>query len=197
MLRAVLFDLDNTLVDRNRAFRECVHTSFDDPATRAEIIELDQDGRGDRESFFRVWEKHSGAPMNQSSFGKLLAERLQPDRELIDVLRGLANRRKLGVITNGSSETQRQKLAAAGLTAVFRPDCVWVSADLDVKKPNPAIFLHAVQALGETPADCLFVGDHEHDDIQGATNAGLRARKVDRVLDAAQLEQLLVQEGIA
>lgn len=197
MLRAVLFDLDNTLVDRDRAFHECLGAHFPDAEVRAELLRLDQHGRGERARLFEFWQHHSGRPMNQALFGQLLAARMKPDAPLIEALRSLANAVKLGVITNGSGETQRQKYLAAGFAEVFSPDHLWVSAEVGVAKPDPAIFLLAARSLGEPPEHCLFVGDHEPEDFIGATRAGMRARLVDRVLDAARLRELLNQEGIA
>jgi len=191
MLRAVLFDLDNTLVDRDGAFRQCVYAAFPDPTVRAELLQLDHGGRGDRAALFQSWERHAGTPINQSRFGALLAARIRPDPALLACLRRLALTLKLGVITNGSGETQRQKFQAAGLAEVIPARHVWVSGELGLAKPDPEIFLHACRALGETPAHCLHLGDHEQDDFEGAARAGLRACRVDQVLDAAGLAGLL------
>jgi putative hydrolase of the HAD superfamily len=194
MLNAVLFDLDNTLVDRNRAFRACVNAHFRDPAVRAELLQLDHGGRGDREALFRIWSRRSGMAMNQGILGRLLAERLQPDLALIEVLRILATTLKLGIITNGGGETQRQKFLAAGLAKVIPHHRVWVSAEIGKGKPDPAIFLLASQALGELPENCLYIGDHEPDDLAGAMAAGMRVRLVDAVLGAERLNSLLSEE---
>jgi putative hydrolase of the HAD superfamily len=194
MLRAVLFDLDNTLVDRDRAFRECVATRFPDPAVRAELIQLDGGARGDKAALFRRWEKHSGTGIDQAAFGQIIASRLKPDDELRTTLRALSVKTKTGIITNGNGQTQRAKLKASALDEVFSPRHIWVSGEVGIAKPDPAIFLLACEALGETPGDCLYVGDHEQDDLFGATRAGLRACLVDRPLDAAGLETLLNRE---
>jgi HAD superfamily hydrolase (TIGR01509 family) len=194
MLNAVLFDLDNTLVDRDRAFHECVHAHFRDPAVRRELFRLDQGGRGAREPLFSFWEQHAGKPMNQATFGRLLAQRLQPDRRLLQALRILARRVKLGIITNGSGETQRLKFHAAGLAEVIPLHHLWVSGELGNAKPDPAIFLLACRALAESPEHCLFIGDQEQDDQAGAAAAGMRARRVHTVLNAERLGDLLRQE---
>src|SRR2546428_154940 len=99
MLNAVLFDLDNTLVDRDQAFRECINAHFPDAAVRTELLQLDHRGRGDCAALFDRWSQHAGTSMNQEMFGRLLAERLQPDVELLDALRALSAAVKLGIIT--------------------------------------------------------------------------------------------------
>lgn len=197
MLRAVLFDLDNTLVDRDRAFRECVEAQFPDPTLRAELCRLDAGGRGERDPLFQAWMRYTAAPMNQELFGRLLAERIQPNPALQAELLALAKTVKLGVISNGSGETQRRKLRAAGLREVFAPDRIWISGEVGWTKPDARIFLLAVWALGETREHCLYVGDHEQDDLCGARNAGLRACRAAQPLDAERLRALLKQQGIA
>ena len=165
MLRAVLFDLDNTLVARDEAFRECVEDHFADAAARAELFRLDRGGRGDRSALFKCWQRHSGEPMDQIQMGPLIAGRLQPDPELLAALRALSQTIKLGIITNGSGETQRLKLQAAGLAEVVPADHIWISGEVGKAKPNPEIFLLASRALGETPEHCLYIGDNENDDL--------------------------------
>lgn len=196
MFKAVLFDLDNTLVDRDGAFRACVQAHFRDPAVRAELLALDGGGRGGRAALFNRWQQPSGAEMNQSKFGALLAERVRPDAALIDMLVTLSQAVKLGVITNGSSETQRLKFHAAGLARAIPEDRLWISEEVGCAKPDPAIFLIASHALGESVGDCLYVGDHEPDDMVGATAAGMRGRLVDSVLNAERLGKLLAAEGM-
>lgn len=59
MLNAVLFDLDNTLVDRDGALGDLVHARFSVPVVQAELIRLDQSGRGDRRALFDFWEEQT------------------------------------------------------------------------------------------------------------------------------------------
>jgi putative hydrolase of the HAD superfamily len=195
MLHAVLFDLDDTLVDRTGAFRECVHAHFRDPAVTSELFRLDNGGRGDRAVFFRFWERHSRAPMTQASFGQLLAEHLRPDPALLGALDSLVNRFKLGVITNGSGESQRRKFITAGLANVIPPQRLWISEEVGTAKPDPAIFRLASQALGEPVENCLYIGDREYEDHAGATAVGMRARRVETVLNAERLQELIQEES--
>lgn len=53
--------------------------------------------------------------------------------------------------------------------------CVW-SSDLEYTKPHPKSFEAAMHAIGiDNPADCVYVGDRPHDDINGAKSAGMKA----------------------
>ena len=77
----------------------------------------------------------------------------------------------LGLITNGASCLQREKLAGTGLAAHF--DAVVVSGDLETAKPDPAVFTGAAEALGHDPAEVVMIGNSLHSDIEGALGAGL------------------------
>jgi len=145
---------------------------------------------------FESWQRHGGGEMNQTIFGRLLAGYIRPDAELIEALRVLSKEMKLGVITNGSGETQRLKFQEAGLGGAISEKHLWISAEVGKSKPDPAIFLLASEALGELPEACLYIGDHEGDDLRGATAAGMRARLVSAPLDAERLGVLLREEGV-
>ncbi|MBA4146618.1 MAG: HAD family hydrolase [Verrucomicrobia bacterium] len=195
MLTAVLFDLDNTLIDRDRAVRECVCDQFSNPAVCAELLVLDEGGYGDRQKLFATWQEYAGTPIDQQSFGRLIAERIQPDRELLNALHSLSKLFKLGIITNGGSENQRGKFCAAGLSEVIPNECLWVSAELGMTKPDPRLFLFASRALNEPPEHCLYIGDHQND-LAGAKSAGMRARIVDGVLDASRVNAIIASEHL-
>ena len=85
---------------------------------------------------------------------------------------------RLGVISNGSSARQRQKLAAAGVLDRFA--VVVISEDIGVAKPDPGIFQAACRAVGTSPSACLHVGDRLDVDALGACDAGLRGVWLDR-----------------
>ncbi len=102
--------------------------------------------------------------------------RLSPDAvETLDALAGC----RLGVISNGSSTQQRQKLASVGILDRFA--AVLISGDIGVAKPQPEIFQAACEAVGASPSDCLHVGDRLDVDALGARDAGLTGVWFDRI----------------
>ena len=106
---------------------------------------------------------------------KKVARRLFPDAiETLDALGGF----RLGVISNGSSARQRQKLAAAGVLDRFA--AVMISEDIGVAKPHPGIFEAACEAAGASPSACVHVGDRLDADALGARDAGLTGVWLDR-----------------
>ncbi|OIH94674.1 HAD family hydrolase [Curtobacterium sp. MCBA15_001] len=115
-------------------------------------------------------------------FGRYLAAyreawTLFPDAiPVLDELRGEGYR--IGLLTNGAGEQQRDKLAATGLDAAF--DAVCVSEEIGVAKPDPRAFGLLLAALDVTANACVFVGDDAAKDVAGARAAGMRAAAVDR-----------------
>ena len=78
----------------------------------------------------------------------------------------------LAIVTNGLSDVVRARVARLGLDRYFR--VIAVSSELGIAKPNPAIFDHALAALG-APAKhtALVVGDSLSSDMRGGRNAGI------------------------
>ena len=85
---------------------------------------------------------------------------------------------RLGVISNGSSARQRQKLASVGILDRFA--VVVISEDIGVAKPDPGIFEAACEAVGASPSACVLVGDRLELDALGARDAGLTGVWLDR-----------------
>lgn len=103
--------------------------------------------------------------------------RLYPD--VLPALNRLrSSHARIGLITNGAANVQRAKLEATGLIDAFDP--LVISGEAGVRKPDPAIFEHALALAGETPEEAWFVGDNLWHDVQAAKDSGLRAAWIDR-----------------
>ena len=92
-------------------------------------------------------------------------------RELLEALRG---RVKIGVVTNGPSARQRGKLERFGI----RPanlDAVAISEEVGARKPAPAIFAFALARLGVASARATMIGDSWENDVLGALGSGMAA----------------------
>lgn len=77
----------------------------------------------------------------------------------------------MGIISNGDSRQQRQKLDQLHIRELFDP--VIISSDLGISKPDPRIFQEACRQAGKRPQECIYVGDNFKVDIVGSRNAGL------------------------
>jgi putative hydrolase of the HAD superfamily len=79
---------------------------------------------------------------------------------------------KLGVITNGLKEVQRTRLNRAGVDRYM--DCVAVSDEVGIQKPEPGLFAYALEAAGHRDkSTTLIIGDSLTSDIQGGINFGI------------------------
>ncbi|HXZ86761.1 MAG TPA: HAD family hydrolase [Myxococcota bacterium] len=90
-----------------------------------------------------------------------------------EVLARLRGRARLAVCSNFShSDTAREVLASAGLLEHF--DAVVISMDVGLRKPRAEIFRAALAALGAAPEETLHVGDSLEADVGGAAPLGIR-----------------------
>jgi putative hydrolase of the HAD superfamily len=81
---------------------------------------------------------------------------------------------KLGLVSNAFDPgwLLHRDLERMGLGE--RLDFAVFSSEVGKRKPHPAIFDRALEALGVAPGDALFVGDRLYEDIRGAAEAGMR-----------------------
>ena len=88
------------------------------------------------------------------------------------LLRDLARERRLAVVSNfDHGPTAHGLLARHGLDQVLTTAVI--SIDIGRRKPHPAIFTTALERLGATPNEALFVGDSLAEDVGGAAAAGM------------------------
>jgi HAD superfamily hydrolase (TIGR01509 family) len=178
-LGAVLFDLDDTLVDRTACFaawtvRFSVRHQMPEGAVDT-IIQLDERGHRSREELF---ERITDAFDLYESPRELLDDYYDefPSSFVVDpvVVSGLRALRAAGaalaVVTNGPP-TQRTKLQVTGL--LDEVDAVCVSSEVGTTKPDPAIFLEALRRIDRGPENGWMVGDAPIADISGGRSVGL------------------------
>lgn len=182
-VKAVLFDLDETLHDRATSIeaflaehcgRVGVPTDLR-AAYTARFHVLDERGYAPKERVYAALAAEFGladgaalyADFREHSFRTGV---LFPDAH--DTLAALRARGlRLGLVTNGTSAGQRAKIAALGLEGLLDP--VLVSEEVGVKKPDPRIFALALDRLGLAPGEVLFVGDHPVNDVAGPAALGM------------------------
>ena len=186
-VESVLFDLDNTLIDRTGAFRSfCVELYRSNDAIRrvstedeavSFMVELDQDGMCDRHQLFeQVISKWPGSFKDEEEAVEIYMSRypslasLAPSTlRLLDDLRSRGV--PLGIVTNGGSEMQWAKVRYSGLADLV--NAVVVSGDLGIRKPDPRIFECALAKINSRAEGTLFVGDNPVADILGASGVGM------------------------
>ena len=88
-----------------------------------------------------------------------------------EVVRELAKRYPLTIISNGFKEVQYYKFAHSGLAECFAHTII--SEEVGINKPQPEIFRIALQMNGVTADEAVMIGDSYSSDIAGAKNAGI------------------------
>ena len=88
-----------------------------------------------------------------------------------ELVRYLAKKYPLTVVTNGFVEVQYEKFHKSGLRDCFAH--IVLSEEVGCQKPNPRIFEEALRMKGLQAEDVVMIGDSWSSDIQGAINAGI------------------------
>lgn len=88
-----------------------------------------------------------------------------------ELVRYLAAKYPLTVVTNGFVEVQYEKFDKSGLRDCFAH--IVLSEEVGCQKPNPRIFEEALRMNGLQAEDVVMIGDSWNSDIQGAINAGI------------------------
>ncbi|XP_020507662.1 N-acylneuraminate-9-phosphatase [Labrus bergylta] len=202
-VKAVLLDLDNTLIETSRAGEEALRQTSDllkstlalDDTTISSICDKFKQ-KLFQESFSPSaagsidevraghWEESIQEAVGSCSLPSLPAQcyhlwkksRLQALRlspEICDLLKQLRRRYKLLLLTNGETQTQREKVEAVGCEEFF--DAIVIGGEYAEQKPFVSIFTLCFNMLQVEAQDCVMVGDSLDTDIQGGFNAGVRA----------------------
>ena len=88
--------------------------------------------------------------------------------ELLDYLKA---KYELHIITNGFEEVQTLKMKASGILHYFKE--IITSESVGVKKPNPRVFLHALEKAKTSAEKSMMIGDNLEADIIGALDVGM------------------------
>lgn len=189
-LKAAIFDLDDTLIDRRAMFlhfsRLFVRRFFPEASGEAythiweTFTRLDDNGYASRPELFHQLYRELGLAASPSDEEQLAFwnTRFADDTILIpgvvETLHTLKERGcLLGMITNGNPLLQNSKIDRTGFRELF--DDIIVSGMFGCDKPDPHIFRASLKTLGITAADAVYVGDNPVNDIYGAHRVGMKA----------------------
>lgn len=229
-MKAVYFDVDDTLYDQTRPFFDALTD-----------VGIDIPGE-DRNALFVKSRKYSDEVFEPSRRGEITMEQmyiyritktladygifiseekalqfqacyqerqkqLRLSEEIIRILEELQDKVVLGVITNGPGKHQRDKIRRLGLCRWMKEENMIISGELDITKPDPAIFVLAAERARLKPVECVYIGDSYENDVVGAARAGMRTvwfnrrrktaegeiRPDDMVYSEQELHRLLTQ----
>lgn len=194
-VRAIFFDFDDTLQSRKGAYRlyceaflDKYFPNIDKNERNIKLDEMEEHvdgGYKSREEYFpeliELWNWKNHPPMQElfDSFNEDYGKYVVMLPHALDVLEEVKRRGYImGIISNGVSILQNTKLDTAGIRDMF--DVITVSGDFGVYKPDRRIFDEACRQAGVPNEECLFVGDHPINDIQGALGADMQVVRMNQ-----------------
>ncbi|MEO3751325.1 ComEC/Rec2 family competence protein [Streptomyces sp. B6B3] len=178
----LLLDLDNTLVDRDAAFRGAVAAFLVEhrlPTTDLSwVMAVDASGYAARHDVAAAMADRYGDRVPATAIRALL-EHGAADRVVLAassreaLVKARADGWSCVIVTNGSTVQQEAKIRHTGLHRLVQG---WViSEGVGHKKPRPEIFHAAADAAGVPLTGAWVVGDSPQADIAGADTLGLRS----------------------
>ncbi len=185
-MRAVIFDLDQTLLDREKSLLDflawqcegMLRPYLDDQAAFvSRFMELDANGAVWKDKVYSAlidefqiegWSCAELLAVYESCFCAFAV----PRSGVLEALNAISPHYKLGIISNGMTPFQERNFRGLEIASMFRS--VIVSAAVNLRKPDAAIFHLACCELGVRPGEAVYVGDNPVTDVEGARDAGLR-----------------------
>lgn len=192
-MRAVFFDLDETILDRSGSLLEfvtwqangmlqaCINNEED---FVKRFIALDQNGS--------VWKDEVYAALiDEFDIARWSVEDLlnvylltfcafcKPRSGALEAIKAFhSNGFNIGLVTNGKTPFQERNFNALGVSELF--GSVIVSEAVGLRKPDAAIFELACRELQAEPSSSIFIGDNAVADIKGAKAVGMKTIHVPR-----------------
>lgn len=186
MIKGIVFDLDHTLFDRYKTFEVISYEFYNSIKdnlliTRDEFCKLmcDADIKYNHLGWSHIDEyvRKSGGfikPLKEKEYTEKCFGYLESYAEGFDfvdeLLETLKKTYKLGLITNGTSNRQRSKIKLLDFENKF--DCIYVSGEHGVEKPNVYPFEYMARQLELSPEELIYVGDHPVNDVDASRKAG-------------------------
>lgn len=200
MLKAVFFDIDNTLYDSktlsSMARRNSIlamidaglPVSFEKAMGKLEEV-IKKYGPNYPHHYDRMLEEFGIKSYKIVAAGVVAYERtkfgyLRPYPEVVPTLLELREKYKLGIISNGLALKQWEKLIGLGLHHFF--SAVITSQECGAEKPAKKIFEIALKNIKAKPREAVMVGDKDKKDLEAARSASMHTidiKKLERFSD--------------
>ncbi|HEL2555293.1 TPA: HAD family hydrolase [Streptococcus suis] len=197
-MKALIFDVDDTLYDQIQPFERALERHFEVAREQIEplylsfrryadeVFEATATGKMSLKDSHIYRMKHALADFGyQVSDATALAIQIDYDYfqgqiELSPVFTEIfswcqAQGIAMGIITNGPYRHQLRKIRTMGLVNWFELEHVLISGQVGITKPNPAIFQLMEERLGLSGEDICYLGDSFENDVVGAKAANWKA----------------------
>lgn len=195
-LRAILFDIDDTLCDTTGFARQARRNAVgamvaaglkaDPELVYAELEEVIAEFSSNYEHHFDKLllrlPKEALANLNRSlvvaagvaAYHDTKFHQLRTFPGVQELFRDLsAAGLRLGVITHGLSVKQAEKLVRLGLVPYLDREAVFISDEIGISKPNPKLYQLALRTLRLEPHQVMYVGDNPKNDVAPPKKLGM------------------------
>jgi len=197
MIKAIIFDVDDTLYDQKSPFSKALSQMTQLHLTPTELANVFNRFRDfTDQNFHQVTAKELSLEAWQTArlrhtLATLLTETITTDWAiqfelayhqalakielfpgLAPVLEKLSHCFKIGIITNGPAAIQRKKLHQLQIERYVHPDNIFISDEIALAKPDPSIFTTWAHQAGIKANQAAYIGDNATLDITSAKHAG-------------------------
>lgn len=196
MIKAIIFDLDDTLYDQKSPFVAALTKTYQSVLSQDELAKIFNRFHDFNEQTFNqvmdttmsleAWQtariRHALAPIvkhvstDWAIQFEMAYQQALNHISLFDGLAGtltkLSHAFKIGIITNGPAPIQHQKLHQLQIEHFVHPDNIFISDELGIAKPDPSIFTTWAHQVGIKANEAVYVGDNAALDMTSAKHAG-------------------------
>lgn len=197
MIKAIIFDLDDTLYDQKSPFVTALSETFSRLLSADEAAQVfkrfhdfnDQtfDQVKDQTLSLEAWQtariRHALSQLTMEPISTDWAIQFEIAYEnalsniqlfagLPATLTRLSHCFEIGIITNGPAQIQHNKLHQLQIEHYVHPDHIFISEELGIAKPDPSIFTTWAHQVGIKANEAVYVGDNASLDMTSAKHAG-------------------------
>lgn len=195
-IKAIFFDIDDTLYStslfasraRHNSIKAMIALGLDFPEQKlvGELAEVVREFSSNYDHHFEKLllriPRSAYAGVNPAVLvaGAVIAYHETKSRELLPfpdvtaVLKALARTGLIrGVITDGLSVKQSEKLIRLKLYSLFTPGAIFISDDIGISKPNIKLYQRVCNELNLSASEVMYVGDDPVNDIDPAKALGM------------------------